>query len=351
MSDSPPSVLILAGGYGTRMRPLTFTRSKPLIEFCNVPLIQYLLDASLKVKCKSIIVSINKCHHDVVLFVKQYSEKHPEVEIHFSIEDEESGTAGAIFKAKDFIGTNRFIVLSCGCLTSFPLAELIDFHIKHKSEATLLSARVEDCFFLNVIEEDEHGTITAFNDKPSSKKKNCLVHAGCAIFEPEFINRITDEHCELGNDLLSKLIPENKIFAYEHPGVYINFAEMQDLISGISYYAKDKSVVVDSTAKVDSTAQLGDCVVIGPNCVIGPNTKLDHCVIYSSSSIGSNCVINNSIIGWKNKIGDNVIITDMSVLAEKVTVHSDTELSQFYISPYKTVNASNAFITLAKVII
>lgn len=345
------SVLILAGGYGTRMRPLTFTRSKPLIEFCNIPLIQYLLDASLKIHCKSIIVSINQCHNDVATFVKQYATKHPEVEIHLSIEQEEVGTAGAILKAKQYLDGNRFIVLSCDCLTTFPLQDLVDFHVKHKSEATLLSTRVEDCFFLNVIEEDEHGTITAFNDKPGAKKRNCLVHAGCAVFEPQFINRISNEYCELGNDLLSQLIPENKIFAYEYPGVYLGLAEMQDLITGVRYFTEGKSVVIDPSAEVDPSAHIGDCVVIGPNCKIGANTTLDHCVIYSNTSIGSECNINNSIIGWRNKIGNNVIITDMSVLAEKVTVHSDTELSQFYISPYKTVNASNAFITLAKVII
>ena len=353
MSDLPLAALILAGGYGTRFRPLTFTRSKPLIEFCNIPIIRHILDAISFININKIVIALNVAQHDIYDYIENYKKEKTNIEIYYSFEEDEMGTAGAIAHAKEHLVGNRVILFTCDSITTFPLNELLEFHKNKGAEVTLGAARIEDGFMANVILEDENHCVTGFNETPSTKKKNCLVHSGFSVFEPNFMDRLENgKFSELKSHIFDPLIQEKKLFVYEMKDFFVDMSELTDIINGIpKYVGEDKKSIIDNTAILDPTVEIGNSVVIGANCKIGPNTKLDKCVILPNTTIGHDCNISNSIIGWKNKIGDNVIITDMCVLGEKVTVESDTDLTQFYISPYKVVNASNAFIPLAKIII
>ena len=353
MSDLPLAALILAGGYGTRLRPLTFTRSKPLIEFCNIPIIRHILDAISYINIQKIVIALNVIHHDIYEYIENYKKEKTNLEIYYSFEEDGMGTAGAIAHAKEHLVGNRVILFTCDSITTFPLNNLLQFHKTKGAEVTLGAARIEDGFMANVILEDENHCVTGFNDVPSTKKKNCLVHSGFSVFEPSFMDRL--EHgkfSELKSHIFDPLIQEKKLFVYEMTDFFVDMSEPTDIINGISkYIGEGKKAIIDETAKLDPTVEVGNYVVIGANCCIGAHTKLEKCVVLPNTTIGHDCNISNSIIGWKNTIGDNVILTDLCVLGEKVTVESDTDLTQFYISPYKVVNASNAYILSAKIII
>lgn len=354
MSECKIAALILAGGYGTRFRPLTFTRSKPLIEFCNSPIIKHILDAISTIKVDKIVVALTQRQKDVIEYLSEYEKENSSAPIFLSFEEEGLGTCGAIANAKKLIEGHRILLFSCDSITSFPIRELLDFH-KEKSypEFTLGVSTIEDGFLASAIIKDENDLVTDIDDKPSSKKRNCLVNAGFSVIEPRFLNRLEEgKFSDLGKELFMKIISEKQLYVFTVDNFFVGVNELYDIISGVpKFLGGENETLIDKSADIHPSVTYEKSVVVGANCKIGENTKLEKCVVLPGAVIGKNCVISNSIIGWKDVIGNNVIITDMCVLGEKVTIEDDTELSQFFISPFKVVNASNAFIPLAKIII
>ncbi|CAJ0628691.1 14923_t:CDS:2, partial [Entrophospora sp. SA101] len=151
--------LILVGGFGTRLRPLTLTLPKPLVEFCNKPMILHQIEGLVKVGVKDIVLAVNYRPEIMVNLLQKYEEKY-NVKITFSVEEVPLGTAGPLALAKKTLGKDQspFFVLNSDIICEYPFEELRDFHIAHGNE----------------------GTIVVTKAPPGSK---CVDNAGLAKFE------------------------------------------------------------------------------------------------------------------------------------------------------------------------
>ena len=132
--------LILVGGYGTRLRPLTLTVPKPMVDFANNPILCHQIEALAKVGVKEIILAVGYQPNDMIEYLKKYEEKYG-IKLTFSIENTPLGTAGPLKLAEETILKDNteglFFVFNSDVICDYPLEELVAYHKKHGKEGTI----------------------------------------------------------------------------------------------------------------------------------------------------------------------------------------------------------------------
>eukprot|EP00919_Chromeraceae_sp_WS-2016_P005900 GHVR01013854.1.p1 GENE.GHVR01013854.1~~GHVR01013854.1.p1 ORF type:complete len:185 (+),score=26.14 GHVR01013854.1:38-592(+) len=162
--------LILVGGFGTRLRPLTFTKPKPLVEFCNMPIVEHQIKALAAVGVSQVILAVGFRADQMETAVKELEVKY-EVKITISTEAQPMGTAGPIRVAKDVLCDAHdpqtcFFVFNSDIICDFPLKEMVEFHRKSSGEATIMVTRVADpSNFGVVVHETCTGLVQKFRNQ------------------------------------------------------------------------------------------------------------------------------------------------------------------------------------------
>lgn len=182
--------LILVGGYGTRLRPLTLSRPKPLVEFCNKPMMMHQIEALVEAGVTHVILAVSYRAELLEKEVRVEAEKLG-VKITLSQEDEPLGTAGPLALAKELLSADSepFFVLNSDVICDFPLKEMVSFHRHHGKEGTIVVTRVEEPSKYGVVVYDEVGRIERFVEKPQEFVSN-KINAGLYIFTPAILKRI-----------------------------------------------------------------------------------------------------------------------------------------------------------------
>jgi len=214
--------LILAGGYGTRLRPLTFTKAKPLVEFANKPILWHQVKALVDVGVKEIILAINYQPESMIAYMKEL-EAEFNIKVTASIETEPLGTAGPIRLAKEKLTSNTdqedFFVLNGDIICQFPLKTLLDFHKSRKAEGTLMVTQVEDPSKYGVILFDENGLISEFIEKPPKPISN-KINAGLYILNKAIIDRIPEKPTSIEREVFPKVAADRKLYAMILEGIW-----------------------------------------------------------------------------------------------------------------------------------
>lgn len=174
--------LILVGGYGTRLRPLTLSRLKPLVEFANKPILMHQIEALVDAGVKQVILAVSYRAEQMELELKQESEKLG-VELIFSHETEPLGTAGPLALARDLLTSSDepFYVLNSDVICDFQFRELEAFHRNHGQEGTIVVTKVEEPSKYGVVLYNDAGCINDFVEKPQEFISN-KINAGKYTF-------------------------------------------------------------------------------------------------------------------------------------------------------------------------
>lgn len=170
--------LILVGGYGTRLRPLTLSRPKPLVEFSNKPILMHQIEALVEAGVKQVILAVSYRAEEMELQLKKESEKLG-IDIIFSHETEPLGTAGPLALARDLLTLcdEPFFVLNSDIICEFPFRELEAFHRNHGREGTIVVTKVDEPSKYGVVLYNETGCIHDFVEKPKEFISN-KINAG-----------------------------------------------------------------------------------------------------------------------------------------------------------------------------
>ncbi|VDN43990.1 unnamed protein product [Gongylonema pulchrum] len=171
--------VILVGGYGTRLRPLTLTQPKPLVEFANKPMMLHQMEALVEADVDTVILAVS---YRAELLEKQMAQHADQlgVKVYFSVEEEPLGTAGPLALAKDLLkGDEPFFVLNSDIICDFPFRQMIEFHMKHGHEGTIAVTKVEEPSKYGVcVFNEKTGKIDSFVEKPEEyvgNKVQCLL--------------------------------------------------------------------------------------------------------------------------------------------------------------------------------
>ena len=350
--------LILVGGFGTRLRPLTLTVPKPLVDFCNLPILCHQIQALAAAGVNEVILAINYQPEVMMKELKNLEEKY-KIKITCSLENEPMGTAGPIRLAKELIlndnPTGLLFVFNSDVICHYPLDKMIDFHKSHGGEGTIMVTEVEDPTKYGVVVADEKNKIERFVEKPKVFISN-KINAGLYLFNTSIIDRIENRPTSIEREIFPKMAEEQKIYQMVLPGYWMDIGQPKDYLSGQTMYLDSQkdvagvlakgdnikgNVIVDASATIDPTAVVGPNVVLGAGCKVAAGAKVQNSTLLAGSSVGQSSFVDGSIIGWKSSVGKWCRVTGLSVIAEDVQVKDDTYLNGTKILPHKGVNGDH----------
>ena len=257
--------LILVGGFGTRLRPLTFTKPKPLVEFCNSPTLTYQLEALVKIGVTEVVLAINYQPDKMYEFIKFAEEKYG-IKIICSIETEPLGTAGPIGLAKNNIlmisQIDELIVFNADITCKYPLADLVNFHRNHGKEGTIMVTRVKEPSRYGVIVTDESNKILRFEEKPLEFISN-KINAGIYLFSKEFLSRIEAVPTSIEREIFPSMASDGQLYAMDLEGFWMDIGQPRDfLIGSIMYLENLKQYEREDKQLVSGRNIRGNCLIV-----------------------------------------------------------------------------------------
>jgi len=347
--------LILVGGFGTRLRPLTLSVPKPIVEFSNKAMILHQIEALCKIGVNEVVLAVNYRPQLMSSYLQPYESKLG-IKISYSHETEPLGTAGPLALAKEFLNDGEpFFVLNSDIICEFPFADLLAFHKSHGGEGTIMVTKVEEPSKYGVVLSREDGQITQFVEKPQVFVGN-RINAGIYIFNPTILNRIQLKPTSIEKEIFPKMAIEGQLYCMPLEGFWMDVGQPKDFLAGMCLYLnylKTKSPEALRTGPgfippvmVDESVTIGDGCLIGPNVTIGPNSvihdgvRLSNTTILEGATVGSNSWIKSSIIGWQSSVGKWVRMENTSVLGQDVHIADELYVNGGKILPHKTITTS-----------
>ncbi|RKO84941.1 nucleotide-diphospho-sugar transferase [Blyttiomyces helicus] len=347
--------LILVGGFGTRLRPLTFSKPKPLVDFANRPMILHQIEALVAVGVTDIVLAVNY-QPEVMVDAMLKVEEQFNVKIHFSIEPEPLGTAGPLKLAQAVLSKDNdpFFVLNSDVICEFPFRKLLEFHRAHGAEGTLMTTPVEDPSKYGVVCLKPGSTqIAKFVEKPKEFVGN-QINAGIYIFNPAVLDRIENRPMSIEKEVFPQMAADGQIHSTPLEGFWADVGQPKDFLSGTSLYLESVrknfpstlasgshivgNVLQDPSAKVGSGCKIGPDVVIGPGVVIGDGVRLERVVVMKGGIVRDNALVRNSIVGWFSSVGRWARLDETTVLGEDVHVADEVFVRGGSVLPHKSVS-------------
>ncbi|ESO90736.1 hypothetical protein LOTGIDRAFT_227532 [Lottia gigantea] len=349
--------LILVGGYGTRLRPLTLSTPKPLVEFANKPMLLHQLEALAEAGVKHIILAVSYRAEQMEQELKHVEEQ-LNVKITLSMEPEALGTAGPLAFARDLLSqdSDPFFVLNSDVICEFPFKDMIQFHKHHGKEGTIMVTKVEEPSKYGVVVYNaENGQINQFVEKPQEYVSN-KINAGLYIFNISILNRIELKPTSIEKEVFPHMAKSAELFAMELKGFWMDVGQPKDFLTGMCLYLtslkyKDPSklydgpgivgnVLIDPSAKIGNNCRIGPNVTIGPGVIIEDGVCIKRCTLLRDAHIKSHSWLESCIIGWKCTVGNWVRMENVSVLGEDVIVKDELYINGGRILPHKSISDS-----------
>jgi len=349
--------LVLVGGFGTRLRPLTLSVPKPIVEFANKPSVIHQIEALVKVGVDEVILAVNY-QPELMSACMSVWEKKLGVKITYSRETEPLGTAGPMALARDLLNDGQpFFVLNSDIICTFPFAEFLEFHKKHGGEGSIMVTKVREPSKYGVVLSDDVGKISSFVEKPQIFVGN-KINAGIYCFNPSILNRIELKPTSIEKEVFPQMAEEGQLYCWDLPDFWMDVGQPKDFLTGLSLYlgyhedrvdspvilAKGAGffgpVLVDKTATIGRGCAIGPNVVIGPNCIIGDGVRLKDTVLLEGSSVGANSCVHQSIIGWQSSVGKWVRMQNVSVIGQDVQIGDELFINGGKVLPHKSITVS-----------
>ncbi|KAF8412533.1 hypothetical protein HHK36_000522 [Tetracentron sinense] len=348
--------LILVGGFGTRLRPLTLSKPKPLVEFANKPMILHQIEALKAVGVTEVILAINYQPQVMRSFLEEFEMKLG-IKITCSQESEPLGTAGPLALARDRLleSNEPFFVLNSDITCEYPLKEMIEFHKAHGREASILVTKVDEPSKYGVVVLDEEtGRVRNFVEKPATFVGN-KINAGIYLLNTSVLNTIQPKPTSLEREIFPSIATERGLFAMILVGFWMDIGQPKDYLQGLRFYLdhlRRKSplelsvgpnivgnVLIDKTAKIGEGCMIGPDVAVGPDCVIESGVRLSFCTLMKGVRVKGSAHVSGSIVGWHSTVGQSALVSNMAVLGEDVHVSDTMFLNGVVVLPHKEIKS------------
>lgn len=305
----------MAGGKGSRIRPLTLSRPKPMIPVANRPMIEYIVNNIKKSGYNDLVVTLSYLKSQIKTLL---SENYPEMNIEYSVEKTPLGTAGGIKKASKYID-DTFFVLSGDVLVDVKLNELLEFHRRKKALATVVLTPVDDPSHFGIAVLDEEQQIIKFKEKPrASEVFSKIANTGTYIMEPEIMDYIDSNgkgEIDFSKDVFPQLIEEKTgIYGFISEGYWNDVGRPKTYLQA-NYDVLHQKITPAPCGKPlkEGVGRLGD-ILVGEDVKIHENARLIGPVV-----IGDRCIIEKgAIVGRDTVLGENVHLEKNSTVKGSV---------------------------------
>jgi mannose-1-phosphate guanylyltransferase len=318
--------VVLVGGFGTRLRPLTTSTPKQMLPVVNRPMIERVLEHLGRHGVEQAVLSLG---YRPDAFTEAYpAGRCGGVSLHYAVEPEPLDTAGAIRFAADDAGIrDRFLVVNGDVLTDLDVTVLVDEHARSGAEATIALHRVDDPTSYGVVATDGGGRVTAFVEKPPpGEAPSDLINAGTYVFEPAALDRIPPgERVNVERVVFPAMAVDEVLHAWDGDTYWIDagtastYLQAQlDLIDGTRGAAEDG---VHRTAEVEGSVRRA---VLGAGSTVSAGARVDAAVLLPGAAVGRGATVECSIVGPGARIGDGAVVRGGAVLGDGVLVPPGT---------------------------
>ncbi len=341
--------VVMAGGFGSRIQPLTHSTPKPMLPLFNRPMMEHTMLKLRDLGITEFIVLLYYKPEIIKEYFKDGSEKG--MNISYVTPDDDYGTAGAVKKAQELIGDENFVIISGDVVTDFDFEKMFEFHKAKKSKLTITLTKVENPLQFGVVITDYEGKIEKFLEKPSwGEVFSDTINTGIYIIEPEILDEIpVNENYDFGKDLFPSLMSGDvTLWGYDAKGYWRDVGNpesyrevYEDVFSkkvslskkGEALNYPDGTLYIEEVIELDPSIEIIGDVCIGKNVTIGKNVKLknsvigDNCVIEDRCKISNSAIWNNVQIG-KNGIYDSCVICSDNKIEKNVTAKAGLILAE-----------------------
>ncbi len=339
--------IILVGGQGTRLRPLTDRIPKNVVPLCNVPFLAYPISRLKKAGVKEIVFSVGY-KPEVIRGIFRDGRKWG-VPIRYAVETEPLGTAGAVKNAERFVKGHPCFVLNGDILTDIDLKAQAAFHRKNRALATLGLVRVPDPSAYGLVVLDRKGRVDRFIEKPSQEETvTDTINAGVYLFEPEVFDAIpAGQNYSTERALFPGLLNAGKpLFGFVWEGYWQDIgtprkylSSQWDVLSGrfpvLGKYRKDRQgvhwgrnvkrakgavvngpVIVGNGCILEEGARILPYTVLGDGCRVGKGAVLSKCLLWPGADLGVNTTLSEVILGSECRLGNATRLEPGSVVVD-----------------------------------
>ena len=352
-------VLILAGGFATRLRPLSCTRPKILFPMVNKPLLQWTLERLARNGFKEAILAVN--HQTEILIEQSRIPKHG-MKITYSRDPFKKplGTGGPVKKAERLIGHDEpFLVLNGDIFADVDYTDILKIHEEKDAVATIALHRVEDPSRYGVAELTKENRITRFIEKPPKEAAPTnRINAGVYALNPEIFNYIPEKRkVSMEREVFPKLVEEGKLYGYVSEGLWMDIGESEDYLEAnealLDLYVNQQKrkvtgkeqvknpVALDKGVSVGEESVIGPYAILGRNASVGSHVHIRNSILFPGTVISDFSQIRGAIIGEDAFIGKGVKIREGCVLGDGVRINDNVSLAKgVSVCPAKEVSES-----------
>lgn len=342
--------VVMAGGEGSRLRPLTLGRPKPMVPVLDKPCIEHIFELLKTHGITEVVVTV----HYMAGVIQDYFGDGADfgLKIHYAIEETPLGTAGSVKNAQHLLN-QPFLVISGDALTDIDLTEVVRYHKEKGSKATLVLVRVANPLEYGVVITDDSGAIQRFLEKPSwGEVFSDTVNTGIYVLEPETLDYLpAGGVSDFSGDLFPMMLQKgDPMFGYVAPGYWCDVGNLSEylrasfeLLQGkvklpLSGTRRPNGVYTTGEVEIDPTARtygpvylgqgaklLARSVIHGPAAIgdyttVGQGATVDRSVIWSNCFVGESATVNGAIVGRQCNIRRGAVVLEGCVIGDQATV-------------------------------
>lgn len=345
--------VILAGGEGVRLRPLTLNLPKPMVPILNAPFLEIMLYNLKNHGISDVIMTLCYLPDQIQQY---FGNGHSfGMNIEYVLENSPLGTAGAVKNVESLLD-GTFIVLNGDIVTDLNISDMIQFHKNKNAKATIFLREVDDPSSFGVVETDGDGKVNRFFEKPKpGVTSSKWINGGVYILEPDTIGSIpSDSFYMFENGLFPDLLQSGQLVSgfrqepyWVDVGTYANYFKVNmDILNGNYIHPSDTinsrgglNLAISPTSHINGSVTFGDnCIVgegttingpsiFGRSCNVGNNSMISDSILWESVEVGDNVSIIGSIIGSRVCVGDEVVVDSGCIIGDDVIIKSNQHIS------------------------
>jgi len=363
--------VVMAGGEGTRLRPLTSNQPKPMVPVVGKPCMEYIVELLKRHGVEEAVVTLAFLPRIVRDYFGDGSSLG--VRMQYSVEHVPAGTAGSVKLAEDRLRDETFIVISGDALTDFDLQDIIAFHKRRGAMVTIALKHVENPLEFGVVIVNDEGRIERFLEKPTwGQVFSDTVNTGIYVLEPEVLDHIpAGAPFDFSQDLFPKLFDMGApLYGYVADGYWQDIGSLQQYLSAncdvldgrvdaaVSGIELEKRVFIGENisldslenvtgpayignyAKIDPRAHVGAYSVLGSNVVVKEHAETRHSVIDANTYIGASSKVLGTIVGKNCDIKSGVTLNEGVALGDECVIGEGASIApDVKVYPFKSVES------------
>lgn len=331
--------IVMAGGFGTRIRPLSANRPKPMLPVVNRPILERVLTHLASFGMREAVLLT---YYDPDKIQGYFGNgEHWDMKLHYFNADQDYGTAGAVAHGADVAAGERYLVLSGDVLCDFDLAAIVASHEERKALVTIGLTRVPNPLQFGIVIIDSDGRVRRFLEKPTwGEVFSDTVNTGIYVLEAKAITQIPrNDAFDFSRDLFPRLLAAGEpMFGHVSRGYWRDIGDPESYLAGHSDYfdgtlrllppgdlqpVAGKPLWVEGKAEIDPSVEARGTVVIGPGCSIGADVRLEDVILGAGTRIGANTQLRRVVTWEKALIGESARVEN-AVLCARVQVGDGT---------------------------